>query len=103
MAKSSATTSETISIDSSGNAVALELNGRDTVTLHISEDAAATYQVDGRKVGGTWRENLASEYTGGGPHSDTFDFAAEEMRVRCSSGTAGSGDEATITVMAGGG
>lgn len=103
MSRSSATTVETIGIDSSGNAVTLELNGRTTVTLHITEDDSASYKIDGRKVGGTWRENIGpSSYSGGGPHSETITFAAEEMRIRCSSGTSGTGDEATITIMAGG-
>lgn len=102
MSRSNANTEEVIGIDSAGNATALELNGRDTATIHITENATATYQVDGRIVGGTWRQNMSSEYSGGAPHADTFDFAVEEMRVRCSNGTAGNGDEATITIMTGG-
>jgi hypothetical protein len=103
MARSNANTTGTINIVSSGEAVALELNGRDTVTLHITEDATATYQIDGRVVGGTWRENIGpTTFSGGGDHSKTFDFAAEEIRVRCSTGAGGSDNNATITLMAGG-
>lgn len=104
MAHSTKEIEETIGIDSSGNAVSIIPAGRDTLTLHITEDASATYQIDGRVRGGTWRENIGpnGEYSGGGPHHDTVTITGGELRIRCSSGTGGSNDEATISLMMGG-
>jgi len=102
MSRSSAAVEETIGIETAGNSASLELQGRDTVTIHITEDAAADYVIDGRIRGGTWKQDLGPTYSGGGPHADTFDIAVEEIRVRCSTGTATAGDSATITVFGGG-
>lgn len=102
MGKSSAVTEETISIDSSGEAVALELNGRTIVSVYVTGDATAEYEWDARKVGGTWQTNVSTEYTGQSDYDDVLETGAEEVRLRCSSGTGGSGDEATILIMAGG-
>ena len=93
---------ETIGIDSSGNSVSLRLMGSTIVSLAIRGDAAATYQIDARRRGGSWIQNVMSEYSGSSDYDDVLETGAQEIRVRCSTGTSGSGDEATITLMAGG-
>lgn len=103
MGKSTAHTEDTISIDASGNAVALELNGRTIVSFIIEGDATAEYQLDARRVGGSWKQNVGKEYTGASDYDDVVETGAEEIRIRCSTGTAGTGDEAAILMMAGGG
>lgn len=96
-------TEETIGIDSAGNAVSVRMHGATMVSMHITGDATAEYQWDGRIRGGTWRENIGPEYTGASDYDDTVETAWAEVRLRCSTGTAGSGDQATITISAGGG
>lgn len=103
MGKSNANTSETIDIENSGNSVTLELNGRTVVSFFINGDSAATYNVDARIVGGTWRQDVGQTYSGSSNHDDAFDTGAEEIRIRCSSGSGTPGDSATIDIMAGGG
>lgn len=94
---------ETIGIDSAGNSVTVQMHGATVVSMHISGDAAASYQWDGRTRQGTWHQNVGSEYTGSADYDDTLTTGWAEVRLRCSSGTGGSGDQATITLCAGGG
>lgn len=90
---------ETIGIDASGNAVSYRLQGATQVTLVIRGDAVADYQFDVRKRQGAWKQNIGSSYTGSADYDDQRTTGADEIRVRCSSGTGGNGDEATITLM----
>ncbi len=93
-------TEETIDIETSGATVPLRLLGANIVNVHIRGDNAADYQIDVRQNGGDWIQNVRSEYTGNGNYDDTFETGAEELRVRCASGTATADDQATITLMA---
>lgn len=102
MSRSNAKTTDTINIDSSGNTVALELHGRSLVSMHITGDDTAEYQWDARIIGGTWQQDVSTEYTGQSDYDDILETGAEEIRVRCSNGTGGTDDEATIILMAGG-
>ena len=102
MSRSSAVVEETISIDSSGNSVSLRLQGRTIVSFVIEGDANAEYQWDARRTGGNWKQNVGKEYTGASNYDDVVETGAQEVRIRCSSGTGGTNDEATITLMAGG-
>ncbi|WP_049979366.1 hypothetical protein [Halolamina rubra] len=91
-------TEETIDIETSGNAVALRLLGASIVDVHIRGDAAADYVVDVRKNGGSWIQNVRAGYSGSADYDDVLETGAEELRVRCTSGT-GAADQATITLM----
>jgi len=101
MARSATNTDETIDIENSGNAVELTLGGRTTVSLVIEGDATATYQLDIRRTGGSWKTNIV-EYSGSSDYDDAFETGAQEVRVRCSSGSGGGGDQADILLMASG-
>lgn len=103
MGKSSATTTETIDIETSGNSVALELNGRTHISLAIRGDSAASYVLDARKVGGTWRKDVGKTFSGNSDYSDVLRTGAEEVRVRCSSGSGTPDDSADIDLMGAGG
>lgn len=96
-------TEETITIDSSGNAVPVQMHGATIVSLTIRGDASAEYQWDARIRQGDWKENVGTEYTGSADYDDVLETGAHEVRIRCSSGTGGTDDEATITLSAGGG
>lgn len=94
---------ETIDIENAGNAVSVEMGGATIVSLHIRGDAAASYQWDAKPRGGNWIQNVGSEYTGSADYDDVFETGVEEVRIRCSSGTASAGDSADIYLSAGGG
>jgi hypothetical protein len=93
-------TEETIDIENSGNTVSLRLKGADTLTLIVKGDGAADYEFDARIRQGAWRENIGSSYSAVFDYDDVRDSGADEIRVRCSSGTTSPGDQATITLMA---
>lgn len=95
-------TEETIDIETAGGTVALRNLGASIVSIHIRGDAAATYQVDVRTRGGTWVQGVTSGYSGSADYDDVYETGAQEIRIRCSSGTATAGDSATVTLMAGG-
>jgi len=96
-------TEETISIDAAGNSVSVRMHGSETVSMDIDGQAAAEYQWDGRIRQGTWKQNIDAEYTGASDYDGTIETGWAEVRLRCSTGTGGNGDEATITLSAGGG
>jgi hypothetical protein len=94
------TTEETIDIETAGNAVALRVLGNTIVDVHVRGDAAADYEVDVRTNGGDWIQSVRSGYSGSANYDDVLETGAEEIRLRCSSGTATGGDSATVTLMA---
>ena len=98
---STPTTEATISIENAGNDVSLELLGATLVSVHIRGDAAADYAVDVKPRQGSWIQGVTSGYSGSANYDDVIEQPAYELRIRCTSGTAGSGDQATITLMAG--
>lgn len=93
-------TEETIDVEAAGNAASLRLLGATVVDVHVRGEAAADYQVDVRTNGGTWIQGVRSDYTGSADYDDVLETGADELRIRCSSGTASAGDTATITLMA---
>jgi hypothetical protein len=94
-------TEETIDIENAGNAVALRLLGATIVSVYIEGQANASYQVDVRRNGGSWIQDVGDTYAASPDADDVIETGVEELRVRCSSGSGGSGDQATITIMAG--
>ena len=94
------TTEETIDIENAGNSVALRLLGANIVDVHVRGDAAADYAVDVRKNGGEWIQGVRAGYSGSADYDDVLETGAEELRLRCTSGTATADDSATITLMA---
>lgn len=90
-------TRESISIDSSGNSVELVIGRNSSLQIVIRGDAAADYalDVDDSENGG-WMQGVGSSYTGSSDYDDTRTVAAYKVRIRCTSGTAGSGDNADI-------
>lgn len=97
--------SETISIANAGEAVSIRLQGASTVTVVIEGDAAADYEWDvrtPRSDGGEWKQDIGDSYTGAANYDDVRQTGAGQVRVRCASGTETDGDEATITLLAGG-
>jgi hypothetical protein len=94
---------ETIDIESSGGTVAIHMLGADVVSVHIRGDAAAEYQWDAKIRDGDWIEDVGSEYTGSSDYDDTMTTGMDQVRIRCSAGTGTGGEQATITLSAGGG
>lgn len=94
------TTEETIDIETSGNAVTLRLQGHTIVDVHIRGDAAADYAVDVRRKGGAWIQGVRSGYSGSADYDAVLETGADEIRIRCISGTASAGDLGKITLMA---
>ena len=90
----------TIDIETAGDAASLRLLGTTIVDVHIRGDAAADYEVDVRRNGGDWIQAVRSGYTGSADYDDVVETGADEVRIRCASGTGTAGDQATITLMA---
>lgn len=103
MSDSPQTAEETIDIETAGGTASIRMLGATIVSLHIRGDATAEYQWDARRRGGEWIENVADEHTGSADYDTTRETGDVEVRVRCSSGTGGAGDQATVTLLAGGG
>ena len=93
-------TEGSIDIETAGNAVSLRLLGNSTVDVHVRGDAAADYEVDVRRNGGDWIQATRSGYSGSADYDDVLDSGADEIRLRCASGTGTAGNTATITLMA---
>ncbi len=94
------TTEETIDIEASGATVDLRLLGANIVDVHIRGDGAADYAVDVRTNGGSWVQGVRSGYSGSADYDDVLESGAEELRIRCTSGTGTAGNSATVTLMA---
>lgn len=93
-------TRESIDIENSGQTVVKDIGGRATLGVHIRADAAAEYAIDVRDTeGGTWMQGWVS-LTGGTDYDDVRDCGAAEVRVRCTTGTAGAGDAADVLITA---
>lgn len=103
MTDSPQTAEETIDIETAGGTASVRMLGATIVSMHIDGDATAEYQWDVRRRGGSWIKNVGPEYTGKSDYDDVMETGATEVRIRCSSGSGGAGDQATITIMAGGG
>ena len=97
-------TRETIDIENSGGTVELETAGATIVSVHIRGDASATYQWDVKRPrDSSWIQDADSEYSGSADYDDVFETGVAEVRIRCATGTGGSGDTADILLSAGGG
>lgn len=93
---------ETIDIENAGATVSIRMMGAELASVHIRGDATAEYQWDVRNRHGDWIENASSEYTGSSDYDDTFETGVEEVRIRCSTGTSGTDDQADVLLSAGG-
>jgi hypothetical protein len=103
MARSPAVVEQDIDVENSGNAVSLDIGGRTELFININGETGNEYQVDVRRTGGSWIQNVGSSFTGSANYTtESRTVAAQEVRLRCSSGSGGSGDTATITLMASG-
>jgi hypothetical protein len=103
MARSPAVVEEEIETTSSGNAVSLDIAGRTELFINVNGNSGNEFQVDVRRTGGSWIQNVGSSFTGSANYTtESRTVAAQEVRLRCSSGSGGSSDTATITLMASG-
>lgn len=102
MSDSPQTAEEAIDIENAGGTASVRMLGATIVSMDISGDDVAEYQWDARRRGGTWIQDVGPEYTGQSDYDDVMETGAAEVRIRCSSGSGGAGDQATITIMAGG-
>lgn len=102
MTESKRTAEQTIDIENAGATVSVRMEGAEIVSVHIRGDATAEYQWDARLRQGSWIQNIGPEYTGQSDYDDVFETGMQEVRIRCSSGTASGGDQATVTISAGG-
>lgn len=103
MARSAAVAEESIDVENSGNDVALKIGGRTQLFIRINGETGNEFEVDVRRTGGSWIQNVGSSFTGSANYTEeSRTVAAQEVRIRCSSGTSNGGDSATITLMASG-
>lgn len=102
MADSPRTARETIDIENAGATVAIRMMGAELASLHIRGDATAEYQWDVRERHGSWIQNVGPEYTGAADYNDVIETGVEEVRIRCSTGTASADDQADVLLSAGG-
>jgi hypothetical protein len=92
---------KTIDIESSGENVVIDLEGRDSVELTITGDGSADYRIDGRATKtSTWEEGVRSDLTGSANYQKYYDTAWHQFRVYCTSGTASANDTADIVMCA---
>lgn len=98
-------TEETIPIDSAGETVVVEMAGATTLSVAIRGDATADYALDARlDRQSDWIEgNPSDTYTGSADYDDVVTTGMPRVRVRVTSTTGAAGDEATVTLSAGGG
>jgi hypothetical protein len=94
---------ETIDIQSAGGTVAVVMGGSTIVSVHIRGDGTAEYKWDAKPRGGSWIQDIGPSYTGSADYDDVLETGVEQVRIRCSSGTANANDTADIYVSAGGG
>jgi hypothetical protein len=94
------TAEETIDIETSGGAVSLRPLGSNIVEVLIRGDNAADYAVDIRENGGDWYQDVRARYSGSADYDDVLETGADELRIRCTSGTGTAGDSATVLLMA---
>jgi len=94
---------KTIGIENAGNSVSIRMLGATIVSMTVRGDDTAEYQWDARKRNSTWKRDVGREYAGQSDYDDVLETGAQEVRLRCSTGTGTPGDEADILLMAGGG
>lgn len=94
-------TQESIDIENSGNSVELNTKGHTIVDVSIRGDGTADYAVDIKSRDGSWVQGVTSGYSGSSDYDDVLERGAKYVRIRCTSGTATSGDSATILLFAG--
>jgi hypothetical protein len=92
----------TIDIENAGNSVSIRMLGATIVSMAVRGDDTAEYQWDARNRNGTWTQDVGTEYTAQSDYDDVLETGAQEVRLRCSSGTGTAGDEADVFLMAGG-
>lgn len=93
---------QSIDIENSGNDVAVAVGGRTIVEVAIRGDGAADYVVEGRESKTASWVTTPVTYTGAADYDDTLETGWEELRIRCTSGTASAGEAAEIILCAGG-
>jgi hypothetical protein len=97
MAQRQESKQETVSIDSTGDLLTVEVEGDVLVSLDIDGDAAADYALDLGSTTDTTVNTAADTYSGSEIH-DSFHVGDRYLTVRCTS-AAGANDEATITIQ----
>lgn len=95
---------ETIPIETTGETVTVEMMGSTILSIAIRGDATAEYVLDAKITrGSNWIQDVDETYTGSADYDDTLTTGYPRLRVRCTSGSGGASDEATVTLSAGGG
>lgn len=95
-------TDTTIDIETAGGSASVKMGGATLASIHIRGDAAASYRIDVKTRDGSWITDVGPSYSGSSNYDDDVQTGMQFLRVWCTSGTGGSGDEATITIGAGG-
>ena len=95
-------TRETIDIQTSGQTVSVNVEGRTTLEIAIRGDAAADYALEGRESPSAAWVRLPTTYAGSADYDDTQTVGWHQMQVVCTSGTATVDDTATVILCAGG-
>lgn len=95
---------QTLEIETTGDTIELEMHGRDVLEVVIRGDGAADYALDVQDTGNNgWMQDVDSTtFTGGTDYSETLTVGAAQVRIRVSSGTAASGDQADVLLSASG-
>lgn len=95
-------TDTTIDIENAGESAQVRMMGATVASIAIRGDAAATYVLDAKTRDGDWRQDVGSTYSGQSDYDDVVTTGMSQIRVRCTSGTGNGGDEAVVTISAGG-
>jgi hypothetical protein len=97
-------TKTTLDIENAGATATVKMAGADLLSLSVRGDGTASYVLDAR-LGrdDTWVQDIASTYSGASDYDDVVRTGMPEIRIRCTSGTANAGDQATVRLAAGGG
>lgn len=96
---------QSIGIETSGNSVDVNVEGRDILEVAIRGDGTAEYRVDGREdPSQNWVQGTMGdpEYSGAADYDDTLRTAWNQLRIVCVTGTASAGDQAEVVLCAGG-
>jgi hypothetical protein len=98
-------TEATIPIDAAGETVELDMHGATLLSVAIRGDAAADYVLDVQldRQSDWIQDHIDTTLTGAADYDTTVETGMPNVRVRVTSGTGTGGDEATITMSAGGG
>jgi len=97
-------TETTLDIENAGGTAEVRMHGATILSMAIRGDAAADYVIDARLTrSSAWVQDVGATYSASADYDDVIETGYPYIRVRCTTGTATAGDQAIVTLSAGGG